>query len=91
MSVLFVTVFYFALIIRLFESQVTFQEGQNFNLGSFYNSLWLIFITMTTVGYGDMYPVTYQGRFFGIFACLIGILLVSYYVVVMISLFDFTV
>lgn len=45
---------------------------------------------MTTVGYGDIYPRTNLGRFFGVIACLIGMMLVSYLVVGMNSLFDFT-
>jgi hypothetical protein len=45
---------------------------------------------MTTVGYGDIYPQTHFGRFFGVVACLIGMLLVSYLIVGMSTLFDFT-
>jgi hypothetical protein len=45
---------------------------------------------MTTVGYGDMYPQTHFGRFFGVVSCLIGMLLVSYLIVGMSTLFDFT-
>jgi len=52
--------------------------------------MWVVIITMTTVGYGDIYPRTHYGRFFGVISCLIGMLLVSYLVVGMNSLFDFT-
>ena len=34
-------------------------------------------MTMTTVGYGDIFPVTAGGRIFTIMACTIGIFVVS--------------
>lgn len=52
--------------------------------------MWLVTITMTTVGYGDVYPQTHFGRFFGVLSCILGMLLVSYLIVGMSSLFDFT-
>ncbi|KAJ1495266.1 hypothetical protein T484DRAFT_2160882 [Baffinella frigidus] len=42
-----------------------------------HNSMWFIFITMTTVGYGDISPDTNFGRFFSVIACFLGILLTS--------------
>eukprot|EP00746_Dinoflagellata_sp_MGD_P141412 gnl/MRDRNA2_/MRDRNA2_74521_c0_seq1.p1 gnl/MRDRNA2_/MRDRNA2_74521_c0~~gnl/MRDRNA2_/MRDRNA2_74521_c0_seq1.p1 ORF type:complete len:542 (+),score=76.17 gnl/MRDRNA2_/MRDRNA2_74521_c0_seq1:104-1729(+) len=38
---------------------------------------WWSIVTMTTVGFGDMYPMTWQGRLVGIFAMLVGILLIA--------------
>ena len=37
-------------------------------------TFWFTIVTMTSVGYGDMYPVTYTGRFFASFIMLSGIL-----------------
>lgn len=59
-----------------------------FDFTHLYNSIWLVMVTMTTVGYGDIYPQTHFGRFFGVIACIIGMLLVSYLVVGMSSLLD---
>lgn len=36
---------------------------------------------MTTVGFGEGYPSTHLGRFIGVMACIIGMLLVSLMVV----------
>jgi hypothetical protein len=36
------------------------------------NAMWVIIITMTTVGYGDLYPSSTLGRITCIMACLLG-------------------
>jgi len=41
------------------------------------SSLWWAIVTMTTVGYGDMYPQTTVGRFIGCIAVFCGILCVA--------------
>jgi hypothetical protein len=41
------------------------------------NAMWFIFITMTTVGYGDIAPDTDFGRFIAVLACFTGILIAS--------------
>jgi len=42
-----------------------------------WNGMWCILITMTTVGYGDFYPMTYLGRVIGVTACFLGTFLIS--------------
>ena len=88
--ILIVTLVYISMIIRVLEISFESSDGRKFNFEQIYNSMWLVIITMTTVGYGDIYPQTHFGRFFGVISCLIGMLLVSYLVVGMNSLFDFT-
>lgn len=47
------------------------------------NAMWCIFLTMTTVGYGDFYPKTQIGRFIVIMAGLVGVYFVSMMMVFM--------
>lgn len=39
-----------------------FEAGVNKNINSFGDAMWMAFTTLTTVGYGDCYPITAGGR-----------------------------
>jgi len=54
------------------------------------NSIWNVIITMTTVGYGDVYPKSQVGRFIGVIVALWGLFLVSIFTVTLTNLFSFT-
>lgn len=47
--------------------------GVDGRLESFFDALWWSLATITTVGYGDVYPVTAAGRVVGGFTMIIGI------------------
>lgn len=47
----------------------------------FVNPLWLCFVTMSTVGYGDFFPRTHLGRMVGVVVCLFGMIVVSLLVI----------
>jgi voltage-gated potassium channel len=47
--------------------------GEGERIHSFFDALWWSLTTMTTVGYGDVYPVTTAGRIVGGFTMLVGI------------------
>lgn len=50
-------------------------EGSN--IGSFRDALWWAFATVTTVGYGDRFPVTVGGRGVAVGLMLAGIALIG--------------
>jgi len=47
--------------------------GAHGRLHSFFDALWWSSATITTVGYGDVYPVTAAGRIIGVFTMVVGI------------------
>ena len=74
--------------LRMFERPLIPTSGQDFNnLG---NCIWCVIITMTTVGYGDYFPISNFGRIIGILACLWGVFIVSIFVVTLTNLLEFT-
>jgi hypothetical protein len=56
-----------------------------------WNGMWCIIITMTTVGYGDYYPMTYFGRSIGVGACFLGTFLISLMIVSLTISSEFTI
>ena len=47
------------------------------NITSFGDAIWWAFVTITTIGYGDYYPVTLEGRAIAVVLMLSGLALVS--------------
>lgn len=47
--------------------------GDGRRINSFFDALWWSAATITTVGYGDIYPVTAAGRVIAVFTMVVGI------------------
>ena len=47
--------------------------GLGSRVHSFGDALWWSAATITTVGYGDIYPVTFVGRIIGVITMVVGI------------------
>lgn len=53
------------------------QDAPDATITSFGDALWWSATTVTTVGYGDFYPVTTQGRFIAVALMVVGIAVVG--------------
>ncbi|MGG5259684.1 potassium channel family protein [Phycicoccus avicenniae] len=53
------------------------QNAPTANITSFGDALWWASTTVTTVGYGDRYPVTTEGRFVAVALMIVGIAVVG--------------
>ncbi len=69
----FILIFLSATGIYFFEHN---QQPKIFS--SIFDSLWWAIVTLTTVGYGDVYPVTIGGKVFTFFVLIIGIGIVTF-------------
>lgn len=77
-TIFFLSCLCFGFCIRIFE--LHYWETQSLlaqNWRYHWNGIWCVFVSMTTVGYGDFYPKTHFGRIFIIFACIIGVYSIS--------------
>ena len=72
--------------LRVFERPLSTVSGQDYNL--FYNAIWNVIITMTTVGYGDFYPKSNPGRLIGIIIAFWGVFIVSLFVISLTNLLN---
>lgn len=72
LSITFLLLYFAAVGIYYFE-----HDAQPEVFSSIFNSLWWAVATLTTVGYGDVYPITVGGRTFTFFVLLIGLGVVS--------------
>lgn len=67
-----ILIYFSAIGIYYFENQ-----AQPEHFSSIFDSLWWAIITLTTVGYGDVYPITVGGKVFTFLILMIGLGIVA--------------
>mmetsp|Transcript_15871 Transcript_15871/g.7617 ORF Transcript_15871/g.7617 Transcript_15871/m.7617 type:complete len:80 (-) Transcript_15871:85-324(-) len=67
-------------LLLICEGPLSTHRGVAFD--NYWNSCWCIIVTMTTVGYGFFYPITHPGRFIGFIFCVLGVIIFSFFIVV---------
>lgn len=76
-----ILLFLFVTVILIYLAAVGIYYFENAaqpdHFSSIFSSLWWAIITLTTVGYGDIYPITVGGRVFTFFILLIGLGIVA--------------
>lgn len=70
------TTFFFGYIAAV-QITVVERDVEGANIHSFADGLWWAFTTITTVGYGDKFPVSTEGRFLAVSLMLLGISLLG--------------
>jgi voltage-gated potassium channel len=66
-------ILFIVLIISSSGMYIVEKDIQPDKFGSIPQSMWWSIVTLTTVGYGDVYPVTSMGKFFGSIIIILGI------------------
>lgn len=76
-------IFISAVLLYIFEG-----NGQNSSLTNFWDAIYWALVTMATVGYGDITPVTFEGQVVAMLVIIAGIGVVSFATSIIVSEFS---
>ncbi|MCF6245411.1 MAG: NAD-binding protein [Sulfurovum sp.] len=78
----------FAITFTLGSIFYLLEYGINEKLGSYLDAIYWALVTISTVGYGDISPVTEMGKIVSMFGIIFGIAMISFVTSVMVSAFS---
>lgn len=78
---------FFGQALRIAEAP-TARITDEMDFSDYINSMWCVIVTMTTVGFGDIYPRTLPGRVVIFIVSLVGVVIVSIVVVTIQNIFQ---
>ena len=85
-----VLIFAFSLMVRIIEGPVILIVQDAIDLSVIQNCIYMVVVSMTTVGYGDYTPRTTLGRFVVMVSVFAGTTIVSFMVIALTNFMKFT-
>jgi hypothetical protein len=76
-------------ILRIFEIEY-YRSLKHVDFDSYFSAIWVIVVTMTTVGFGDLVPYSYIGRIIIMITSFWGGFLISLVIVSVSKMFELT-
>ncbi len=88
-----ITVIFLIIVVMLsgltYLIEILYNTGNNFNWNdgdmSFIDCFWWVYITITTIGYGDIFPLSIGMRIWAIIISLIGMIFIALYTAVIVN------
>mmetsp|Transcript_3248 Transcript_3248/g.2795 ORF Transcript_3248/g.2795 Transcript_3248/m.2795 type:complete len:132 (+) Transcript_3248:817-1212(+) len=90
MILLTISILIFGYMVRICERPLNRVETVSQDFNSYWTAMWVVILTMTTVGYGDFYPRTHLGRVVIFIVCIWGVSVVSLMVVTVTNVLTMT-
>lgn len=78
-----------AYILRIFEVEY-YRSVEQIDFDNYFQAVWVIVVTMTTVGFGDLVPFSYIGRVIIMITSFWGAFLISLVIVSVSKMFELT-
>ena len=70
------SIMWLSYLLRIFE-RIAYERQNQLVFDSYFTSIWCVIITMTTVGYGDVFAISYFGRVVSIVNAIWGAFIIS--------------
>ena len=71
-------IFAFVIIFLFLTLIIFFEKGSGSGINNYFDALWYLLVTLSTVGYGDLAPVTLGGRVVGLFFVILSLGIVGF-------------